>query len=428
MKRFSWEIILAGLFFVAISIYLIGKPSNGNDDAPFADKTPTEPTKPHQPSSVHVIDVQNIKELAQLKELREQQSDENVDQTENLKRLKELAHLIPDEARDEFLTEIDNVLREFSDGDIQINFDTDDALIIINREYDNLEQEAWGETSPGVYTYINEFDASEISESSITLPGGSITIVGTNEKMAKLTVQASGQISSKEDLASKIATSSSISDNKAIFLLENISQSSDVNLQFQATLYVPEVMELSTYTKGGHINVTNIIGDQVYETGGGHINLNRVTGDVVAVSGGGHVSAEEVSGDITLKSVGGHLLLKDCVGDATLTTKGGNIEIENVTGEIMSSTQGGNITIALEQVIEDITAETFAGNVKISIPSMAKANIELEASNAVELIGFSFNAFDGNKLKNKTSGTLNGGGIEIIAFTKYGKVSIIANE
>lgn len=426
MKRLSWEIILTGLFFVAIALYLLGKPSGEYHEGPIASNEPNAPKPPSTPSSVHVIDIESLKELALLKEL---ESSEDGDQAESLRKLKSLAHLIPSEARDEFLTEIDNVLKELSNGDIKINFDSDDQLIIVNRDYDNLKLDAWGETSPGVYTFMSEFDASDITEASITLPGGSITIVGTNENNARFTVQASGQISSKEDLTSKVRTISNIGKDRAIFSLETDEYSSDnLNIQLQATLYIPENMELSTSTKSGHIEVTNIIGDQVYETGGGHIKLNRVKGDIIAISGGGHVSAVEVSGDITMKSVGGHLTLKKCDGDATLDTKGGNIEIKDVKGEIISSTQGGNILIALSELMDDITAETSAGNIQIFIPSNSSAEIEIEASNSVELNGFSFSAFDGNKSKNKATGKLNNGGPDVIAFTKYGKVIITGNE
>lgn len=419
MKRLSWEIILAGLFFVAIAIYLIGKSST---ETPSRAEAPTEPSAP---SRVHVIDVESLQELAALKEL---ESLKGADQAENLRKLKALAHLIPSETRDEFLTEIDNVLKEFSNGDIEINFDSDDQLIIINREYDNLEQASWGETSPGIYTYLNEFDASKISTTSISLPAGSISIIGTNETKAKFTIQASGKISSKEDLGTKIRTESSISDGEAVFTIQSINDSSDVNLQLQTTLYVPQNMGISGHTDAGHIEVTNITGNQVYETGGGHIKLNRVNGDIVAVSAGGHVTIEEASGDITMRSLGGHLILKRCKGNATLDTKGGNIEIENVSGEIISKTLGGNILLSSNNVSSDITAETSAGNIEITIPSNSSTSIEIQASNMIELKGFSATAFEGNKTKNKLLGTLNGGGAEIIAFTKYGKVVILGNE
>ncbi len=426
MKRLSWEIILSGLIFVAIALYLLGKPSGEYNEGPTANNEPNAPTPPTTPSPVHVIDIESLKELAVLEEL---ESTEDVDQAEGLRKLKSLAHLIPSEARDEFLTEIDNVLKELSNSDININFDSDDQLIIVNRDFDNLKLDAWGETSPGVYTFISEFEASDISEASISLPGGSITIIGTNDNNARFTVQASGQISSKEDLASKIRTISNLENDRAIFSLETDENSSDdLNIQLQSTLYVPANMELSTFTKAGHIEVTNINGDQVYETGGGHIKLNRVTGDIIAVSGGGHVTAVEVSGDITMKSVGGHLTLNKCDGDATLDTKGGNIDIKDVTGEIISSTQGGNILIALNKLSDDITAETSAGNIQIFIPTNSNAEIEIEASNSVDLNGFSFSAFDGSKSKNKAAGKLNNGGPEIIAYTKYGKVIITGNE
>ncbi len=424
MKRFSWEIVLAGLFFVAVALYLIGKPSNNNNDDPTASATPTAPNPPNTPSPVSVIDIEGLKELATLNELRDLESLQGLDQAEDLRKLKALAHLIPAEARDEFLTEIDNVLREFSNGDIQINFDSKDQLIIVKREYDNLEQGKWSETSPGIYTFLNEFDASNISSTSVSLYGGSITIVGTSEKNAKFTVQASGQISSEADLRSKIETFSSMEDNEAVFYLKSIGNPVGLNLQLQATLYIPENMELTTHTDAGHIEATNINGDQLYETGGGHIKLNRVKGDVVAVSGGGHVSIDEVTGDVTMRSSGGHLTLNNCVGDATLDTKGGNIEIKEVTGEIISSTLGGNISIFLKKLIDDITAETSAGNVQISIPTSSGADIDLQASNSVELNGFSSTAFDGSKTKSKAKGELNGGGPEVLAYTKHGQVVV----
>ena len=141
MKRFSWEIILAGLFFVAVAIFLLGKPSSkGNDDGPATAQGVNVPTPPNSPSPVRVIDVESLKELAALKELKKLENIKDGDQAENLRKLKALAHLIPSDARDEFLTEIDNVIRELSNEDIHINFDSNDKLLIINREYENLEQ------------------------------------------------------------------------------------------------------------------------------------------------------------------------------------------------------------------------------------------------------------------------------------------------
>ena len=426
MKRISWEIILAGLFFVAIALYLIGKPSGGHDSgSATAQNIPKEPTPP-TPSQVHVIDLENLKELAALKELKELDKLNELNNAENLEKLKSIAHLIPAEARDEVLTEIDNVLRELSDEKIHINFEMDDKLLVINREYDNAVQGEWENTSPGVYTFLNEFDASSITTTSVTIPSGSITVVGTNDKTAKFTVQASGQISSKEDLSSKLNTVSIFENGEAKFLLENNYNNNWTNIHLQATLYIPENMELVANTGGGHIEATNINGDQLYETKGGHIKLNKVVGDVVAISGGGHVKVEDATGDVTMKSMGGHLVLKDCSGDATLDTKGGNIEVKEAKGEVIASTMGGNIMLIYSNpIINDATLETSAGNIQVWMPRTSNATVDFQASNSVELQGFSV---EGSRTKTKVTGKINRGGPEIIGFSKYGKVTLAGND
>ncbi len=426
MKRISWEIVLAGLFFVAIALYLIEIPSGGDDSGgATAENAPQEPTPP-TPNQVHVIDLENLEELAALEELQKLENLNEIDNAESLQKLKALAHLIPTEARDEILTEIDNVLRELSDENIHINFEMDDKLLVINREYENTVQGEWENTSPGVYTFLNEFDATSITSTSVKIPSGSITVIGTKDKMAKFTVQASGQISSKEDLISKLNTTSIIDDGEARFVLENVNENGWNNIQLQTTLYIPENMELVTNTGGGHIEATNINGDQIYETGGGHIKINKVTGDILAVSGGGHVKVEDADGDVTLKSEGGHLVLKNCTGDASLNTKGGNIDAKEIHGEVIASTQGGNIMLIYrEPITNDATLETSAGNIQIWMPKISNATVELQGSNAVELQGFTV---EGSRTKTKVTGKINQGGPEIIGFSKYGKVTLAGND
>lgn len=420
MKRVSWEIILAGIFFVAIAFYLLSLNSDDYNEDGFAEATPSEPTPPNDPTSIQVIELQSLESLSALKELEVLKELEKV---EHLDKLKGLAHLIPEETREEFLTEIDKAIREFSNDEFSIKIDSNDRLIVAQKEYQATEGD-WGKTSSNVYTYSKEYDASAITSTSISMPGGSITIVGTNEKIAKLTIQASGKISSLDDLKSHVNTVTRVSDSELVFLVEPTGNANNHNIQFQTTLYVPSNMELSSETDGGHIESSNITGDQIYQTGGGHIKIRKATGDVIALSGGGHIISEDIKGDLTLKTEGGNLVVKKCTGDVSVKTSGGNIELKEVDGEIISSTNGGNISIYLNTSNHDITAETYAGNVLISIPKSGSATIDLKASNEVEIRGFSF---EGARTKDKAKGKLNGGGSEIIAFTKYGKVSIVGN-
>ncbi|RNC84708.1 MAG: hypothetical protein ED557_06940 [Balneola sp.] len=421
MKKLSWEIVLAGFLFIAIAIYLSGKPSgNDYDDHTDAAPAPTAPTPPDKPSPVHVIDLENLSELSALAEL------EKISELEDLEKLKTLAHLIPNEVRDEFLTEVDVALKELSDSKIEISFDQDDKIIVINTSYDEASKGVWSNTSPGIYTYVNELDVSNITSTAISLPQGSVKIVGSSEETAKFTIQASGKIKSIEELNSHIQGIAKVNDREAIFSMEYLDGEPIENIQIQATLYIPETIPLVVNSGGGHIEATNIHADQTYETGGGHIKLNKLKGEVIAVSGGGHISVIEADGDVTLKTSGGHLVLKNCSGDATLKTDGGNIDVKEVAGEIMASTNGGNVQLIYNRPItNDATLETSAGNVLVWMPKSSQASVMLEASSAVELKGFIVN---GEVSKTKAKGTINDGGAEIIGFSKYGKVTLAGND
>ena len=424
MKKVSWEIIIAGLFFVGVAIYLLGKPPvHKATTRVSAIEKPDTPPPPPKPSQVHVIDLQQLESLSNLKELEEL---EKLEDLKHLEKLKDLAHLIPAQTRDEFLTEIDKAVREYSNDEVSINIDLNDKLIVVNRDFSDAVPGTWTKTSPGVFTYFNEFDASSISSAALDIPFGSISVVGTREPTGKFTVQASGDINSVTDLQAQFSASANVTGEKAAFIITQDSTSDFLNVQLQVTLYIPEATALAANTSAGHIEVTNLRGEQVFETGGGHIKLARINGKVTAVSEGGHIYLNNSEGDFMLRSAGGHIFAKNCVGKTVLSTTGGNVEAKNVDGEIIASTNGGNVMVFVNKAGHDITAETSAGNVVISIPSGTAANIEAKASSSVDISGINF---EGNKSKTQARGLINGGGnIDITAYSKFGNVVIKKND
>ncbi len=427
MKRISWEIILAGLFFVGVAIYLIGRPSESDNSVRVSVADVPAPPEPPKPDKVHVIDLNRLEAISSVKaELKELEALQNKDNLKNLEQLKELAHLIPAQARDEFLTEIDKALRDLSDDEISINFDMKDNLIVVNRDY-NVEEGKWSLTSPGVYTYQYVFDASRLESSAIDLPYGSIMIVGTNEPNAKLTIQASGQIDSESDLNSQLSTFTVVNSESATFKVSPNSDTRSQNIQLQATLNLPENMSVTATTESGHLEITNISGDQVYKTGGGHIKLSRIGGDVSAYTSGGNIRLDNSNGDFDLRSDGGHIQAKNSTADLNLITQGGNIDISEIKGEFSAVTKsGGNITVNQPVVNNDMVMETAAGSITINIPSATVADVKLKASASVEVIGI---PFDGTKTSNWMNGSLNGGGkLDIVAVSKLGKVLIKKND
>lgn len=420
MKKFSWEIIVAGLLFIFVAIYLLGKPSKKDASSTALVTVVPTPEDAAEPEMVHTIDLKKLEELAVLKEL---ENIAELDELELLESLKEMAHLLPSEIRDDFQLEIEKALSELSNNEISIDLDLTEKLIIVNRD-SKLEQGKWTGSSPGVYTYLNEFDASSVENVVLKLPYGSITIVGSEDGKSSLTLHASGQISSTQDLESQLSTISHFS-NEAVFKIEPKNSIVDHNIQLQAVLSIPTKMEVVTETMTGHIEISNIQGEQVYKTGGGHIILNNIQGDVTAISEGGHITLENGVGEFLIKSGGGHLKATNSSGEFFLKTSGGNIEALDVEGELAASTQGGNISILMKKFTKDISAETSAGNIQILLPSSTNANIELKASSLVEVTGITF---DGTKKKTNLKGTLNSGGPDIIAYSKYGQVAVKSND
>lgn len=423
MKRFSWEIVLTGLVFVFIAIYLMGRPSDTSSENDIVNTdTPSQTDISSGSKSVQIINLESLEELKKLEELDKLKG---LGKLETLSSLKEMADLIPAEAREEFLMELDLAIQELNNEGIEINLNLDDNIIVLNRNADIVEG-TWVRTEPGIYIFKNEFSAAGVTSVSAILPGGNITIVGTKDSTSSFTLQASGQINNDDQLFDLISPNSTVQNGELTLTVGTANEFSRQNIQLQATMYVPENIMVTGTTKAGHIEITNIHGDQVYETGGGHVKLHKVSGNIIAVTKGGHMWSDEGSGELTFNSTGGHLTITKFAGDVSLKTAGGNILAEEVDGEINCSTSGGNIEIRLIRAGHDITAETSAGNILMTLPETLSADVDLKGSNGVEVTGYTLTTQ--MQTRNSIKGEINGGGPDIVAYTKYGNVAIKSND
>lgn len=409
-----------GLILLAVAILVTSNKSSSHQEqkghAEYAVSVNNQST---ESSSIKIIDLKELEKLEELKEL------ENLSALESLESLKSLSGLIPKEAREKLVTEINTAIAEL-EGDTltTISLDLEDGFVLLQKNYELIPGQ-WSKTSPGVFAYSNEFDASGLKRSTISIPTGSITIIGTNEAKAKIMVEASGQIKSKEELDKHISISSVIDDTDAVFSFESLSDEDKSNIQLQATLYVPSNTDIYSVTKGGHITAENIAGDQSYKTLGGHIELESLDGEIAAITEGGHISLAKSKGVIVLESLGGHITAEECNGDITLKTSGGNIGIDKFAGILNARTGGGNIDIDVARITGEIDAKTGAGTVNLHIPSNAKANIILSGTSTRLDQAF---AFDGTREKGKILGKIGGGGVQYTLRTSFGTVNVTKND
>ena len=424
MKKTSWEIIVAGLLLLLVAIFVTSKNEDNRHDyeheraaASERTRTSTATSSASRSQSVTVI---NVEELAKLDELREL---EELKSLEGLEKLKNLAALIPEEAKQEIMTELNAALRELEDDSFSINLDLNENLVFLKKEYKTTPGE-WSGVSPGVYAYTKEFDASELKDVSVNLTGGSITLIGSDETKGSITVKASGQIKSKSELQEMVSISSINEGGNGEFRIIN-QRTKDSNIQLQTTIILPSKMGINSFTEGGHIDATNFQGDVELKTAGGHINLKDISGDITAYTEGGHIKLVDSKGDASLKSLGGHLTAKNFTGDLEMRTSGGNVMGTNLGGSTDAFSSGGNIKLQFISVGDVIQARNGAGQIEIVLPHDVSATLDVTGTK-VEIDPVF--GFKGERKKSQLKGKIGNGETKITAKTGYGTVVIKKNE
>lgn len=407
MKRSSWEIILAGLIFVGVGVYVVGNSSSPQK----RDKRNISADSVQVDLNGKDIKVIKLEKLADLK---------NLENLENLKNLKNLGNFLPAEVRADLEKEINEVMKEFEDESLEVKINKEEGTVEIQRALAVDSASGWTSVSPGVFAYVKEFDADALENAAFNIPFGSIEIIGQNSGPGKLTLQASGQISNKDDLLSIISVTEQFGRQKADFQIRSASTSGNTrNINIQATLHLPADIDLNATTAAGHISSQNVDGQQHYRTQGGHISLKELTGKVNAKTSGGHVSLNDSKGTFVLQSSGGHISAMKSEGDISMKTSGGNIQATDILGGVQASTNGGNIELHFLELTGKTFASTDAGTITLLMPTNTNATFEL-SGNTIN-IPSAFN-FEGQNTSGKATGTIGTGAHTVNAKTSYGNI------
>ncbi|MEP1151436.1 MAG: hypothetical protein ABJH08_06870 [Balneola sp.] len=421
MKNKSWEIIVAGLLLLMVAIIITsksGEEPHEYEEEYVSNQAETSSKKRSNPEkSVTVINVEELAKLQELKELEKMKS------LEGLEKLKSMAALIPDDAKNEIMNELNAALSELEDDSFSINIDMEEGLVMLQKEYKAVPGE-WSDISPGVYAFTEGFDASGLESVSVQLSGGSIVLVGTDEEKGSFTVKASGEIAARELLEEMVSVSTKKNGSRAEFRVNN-RRSKESNIQLQTTLLIPSSIDVISFTNGGHIEATNFSGDVEFKTSGGHITLKELSGDITAFTEGGHIKLSDSDGDASLKSLGGHLSATNFSGDLEMRTSGGNAFGSNLSGSVNAFSSGGNIKLQFLKVSGDIQARNGAGQIDLLLPENVNANLSANGTKVEISEGLSFS---GDTKKNQVIGKLGAGGSDIILKTGYGTVLIQKNE
>lgn len=428
--KISWEIVLAGLAFIGIGIYLLNNNSQQETTASAsAWNSQSEAPQPSADSNLPgaiVIDLNNLESLENLKELHNLNNLEDLRHLEiNLKNLdsvvkKHTQEGMVKESLDKNLQKLEKELQKIENADFKVKLQ--DQKIYINKDYD-VDVAEWTEVNAGEYVFRETFDVADMEALDLQLDFGNLNIVGSNElTQGEIMLRANGNVSNSSIFAKQLNIQKQMNTPDALFRVQPVDGSNiSDQINLEATLTIPRNVKISANTSGGHINASNLESDQNLQTSGGHISLNSLSGQTVAKTKGGHITSDQISGSMTVSTGGGHIKINDSDGELSAETGGGHIEIENSSGNITARTTGGNISASVQQLSDSLKLQTSAGNVSLILPRDIGADLDISGSSVDISDTFSF---EGTKNRGNISGSVNGGGVSVVINCGFGNVNI----
>lgn len=425
-RNISWEIIVAGLAFIGIGIYLLdNSASSHKSSGAFHHRShaPKPPSEHLLPGAI-VIDLENIESLKNLEDLKNLHNLKDIEKLEvKIKGLDKVIEKYAGESVQESLKqslkELETELQKMDNGDFNVKLQ--DKKLYINKNY-NVEEAKWTEVDPGVFVFKESFPVSNMESMDLKLAFGNLNIVGGSSDQGKITFQATGNIEDSETLSKRMNIQKKLNIPNAEYRLtstEGDNISDQVNLQ--ATLTLPEDMQVTASISGGHVNATNLTNSQNLSTSGGHIVLTNIKGKTVAKTSGGHITGDQIAGTIHLSTGGGHIKVDNINGSLSAKTGGGHIEIQEASGSITAKTSGGHISSSVQKADGPLQFTTSAGNISLYLPTDISADLDVSGSSVSLSDAFNFN---GTANEGKISGSINGGGLPVVINCGYGNVSI----
>jgi Putative adhesin len=195
------------------------------------------------------------------------------------------------------------------------------------------------------------------------------------------------------------------------------------NANVDVTVEVPRAYNLELQTSGGNIDVRGVDGAAVGRTSGGRINVEAVNGDVNMRTSGGTVNLKQIKGAVDVHTSGGRIDADHIQGGLRADTSGGSIRCSHISGPIETSTSGGSISIELVGENQGIVAKTSGGSITLRVPSTV--NGMLNASTSGGSVSSDLPISVNEVSKNSLHGTLNKGGVEILARSSGGSIHIV---
>lgn len=294
------------------------------------------------------------------------------------------------------------------------------------------------------------YPIESVKKVKVTTSGGYVSVVGDADQEAVLEMYVRPNSStnlSKDEMQKILDRDYEISIQQKGNTLEafakrkdNLTWENAISISFKIRTSKNVATELNT--SGGSIKLANLSGRQDFRTSGGILELDNLEGDITGKTSGGSIQTSNSKGIINLTTSGGGIRIDNLNGNVFVSTSGGSIKGENIAGTLVAetsggsidladlackldaSTSGGSVTTVFRELTNSVQLSTSAGSVNITLPEDSSADLNLK--------GFKVNTetipgFDGDNVKGKLVGKMNGGGIVVHASTSAGSVNLKFN-
>ncbi len=188
-------------------------------------------------------------------------------------------------------------------------------------------------------------------------------------------------------------------------------------------VYIPQAFAVQAKTSGGDVRVEGIKGVVTASTSGGDIHLQDISGIISISTSGGDIELDEISGSLEASTSGGDISGNKLAGKVEVSTSGGDVDLSGDYGQFEASTSGGSIEVSLSSKCDGLDLSTSGGDIRITVPRLTAADLELKTSGGgVRLAEAIEENFSGKIKKDKVTGKMNGGGVQISAGTSGGSI------
>ena len=184
-------------------------------------------------------------------------------------------------------------------------------------------------------------------------------------------------------------------------------------------------------THSGEIRVESIGGPADLKSFGGDIVVGPVQGDLKASTAAGDIRADAVKGSVLADTAGGDIRIASASGSLDAKTAGGDIIVPSVGGSVRAVTAGGDVRIGVgsRDLRGSITIHNSGGDVSLTLPAEAKADVELVVTGAEDddlAIRSDFPDLTISRKHGVQRATLslNGGGEKIVIRTSSGTIRL----